>query len=32
MHGHRIVVPTERRLRPDPKRLARRFELFQAVG
>jgi putative restriction endonuclease len=32
MHGKRILLPSERRLQPDPERLARRYETFQAVG
>ena len=31
MHGQRIVLPPERRLQPDPERLARRLETFRAA-
>jgi putative restriction endonuclease len=31
-HGTRITVPTSHRLRPDPERLARRFERFRALS
>ena len=32
LHGQRIQLPRPEDLRPDPERLARRYERFRAAG